>query len=293
MSLPVLGIDIGGTSIKARLADGDDLTLGTWREPTPAQDPSGASTAEVIGAMVERARRTAPLGAVGVVVPGIVDDDAGVCIHSVNLGWHDLPIRDILQRRVDLPMAFGHDVRAGALAESLTGAAAGVVGPVVFIPIGTGVASALIIDGAVISSGGWAGEIGQVILDSGPHAGHRVEEIASATGIARRAGQPNALAVAELVTAGDAVATAAWDEGIDVLADALAWIDAIVAPEMIVLGGGLAEAGELLTRPLERALVRRLPSTRIPALSRARHGDAAAMIGAGYLARRRLGAGDP
>jgi glucokinase len=288
----VLGVDVGGTSIKARLADSGGLNCGEWREPTPVGDASAERTAEVIRGMLDVARRERDVDAVGLVVPGIVDEQGGVCIRAINLGWLDLPVRDIVQSHLDLPLAFGQDVRAGALAESLTGAAAGASGTVVFIPIGTGLASAVITDGVVVSSGGWAGEIGQVIISAGPHAGRRIEEIASAGGIAQRAGAAGAHAVAELVRRGDARAIAVWNDGVAVLAEAMAWISAIVAPDIFVLGGGLTEAGGLLLDPLERELAARLPLSHQPAIARAVHGDAAAMIGATHLARRMLGAGD-
>ncbi|TXN32489.1 ROK family protein [Lacisediminihabitans profunda] len=292
ISSAVLGIDVGGTSIKARLADAAGITCGEWREPTPIGDSSGERTAAVIRGMLEVARGERAVEAVGLVVPGIVDERSGVCIRAVNLGWLDVPVRDIVQSHIDVPLAFGQDVRAGALAECLTGAAAGVAGTVAFIPIGTGLASALIVEGFVMSSGGWAGEIGQVVISSGPHTGHRVEEIASAGGMAQRAGEASALAVAELVLRGDARATSIWNDGVAVLAEAMAWIFAVAAPDMFVLGGGLTEAGGLLLDPLEREFAARLPPTRPPVIARAVHGDAAAMIGATYLARRLLAAGD-
>ena len=294
MTLPAfLGIDVGGTSIKARLVDVDGRTCGEWRSPTPWGDTSAERTATIIRGMFETAQRVRPVTAVGLVVPGIVDEDTGICIRAVNLDWQDVPVRDVVQAQLDVPLAFGHDVRAGALAESLTGAAAGTSGTIVFIPIGTGLASALIIDGVPVSSRGWAGEIGQLVLSTGPHSGRRVEEIASAGGIARRAGARTALAVAELVRQGDARAVSAWNDAVEVLADAMAWITSIVAPDLFVLGGGLTEAGALLIDPLEHELLARLPLSRHPVIVRAVHGDGAAMLGATYLARRTVGVGDP
>ena len=282
---PVLGIDVGGTSVKARVAGDDGSVLAEWREPTPRDDSTGERTVALVAAMAHRAVREHAIRAVGLVIPGIVDEASGASVAAVNLGWRDLPVRDLAAAAVGLPLAFGHDVRAGALAESVSGAAAGTAGTVVFVPVGTGLAAATIVDGVPLVSGGWAGEIGQVVIPSGPHAGQRVEQIASAGAIARRLGLDNALSAASLVRAGDAAASAVWQEAVDTLADSLVWIAATVAPAVIVIGGGLAEAGALFFEPLEAAIDARIGIIRRPLVVPAHHGDAAAVIGATLLAR--------
>ncbi|WP_213814398.1 ROK family protein [Glaciihabitans sp. dw_435] len=285
----VLGVDVGGTSIKARLVGVDGEVLGGWREPTPRDDPSGFATIATIAGLIEDASAIAAVGAVGLVVPGIVDEDLGVVIAAVNLGWVELPIAALARAAFGIPVAFGQDVRAGALAESVSGAASGIDGTVAFIPVGTGLAAAFIVDGEPLVSGGWAGEIGQIVIAEGPFAGHRVEEIASASGVARRAGVASALEAATLVRDGDVRATTAWQDTINVLADSLAGICSTIAPTTIVIGGGLAESGALLFDPLEKALVARLGLARRPRLVAATHGEAAGVIGAVYLAQRMLG----
>lgn len=296
----VLGIDVGGTSIKAMLADGAGARLGEWRKPTPRNDQSGTQTIATIVSIVRAAGAFAAVDAVGLAVPGIVDDARGVVVRSMNLGWIDLPVRASAEQAIGLPVAFGQDVRTGALAESISGAAATLRGAVVFLPIGTGLAAALIVDGEPAPAAIWAGEVGQEIIAFGPHAGLRVEEIASAGGIARRAGASNALSVAERVRSGDAEAGAIWTDAIEVLADTLAAMNAELSPEAIVLGGGLADAGRLLFDPLETAFALRIHAHQLaqrrstplrPTLLRAAHGDAAAVIGATHLARRLISEG--
>lgn len=283
----VLGVDIGGTTIKARLLDGHNETLGEWRLPTPVGDSSGRQTVETVTELLRRARSMAEVDAIGVVIPGIVDEAAGICIRSMNLGWAGLPIRDILSSRLDLPIAFGHDVRAGLLAELATGAARDQSGTVVFVAVGTGLASAIAINQVAVSGRGWAGEIGQIMIAEGPHAGRRVEEIASASGIARAAGLPDAQTVADRVRAGDEAAILVWNSAIEVLAEALAWTTAVIAPTVIVLGGGLALAGSTLLDPLAAQLAARLGRrSHVPVIVPAVHGDAAAIVGACLLARR-------
>lgn len=284
----VLGIDVGGTGIKAALTDTDGTVLGRWREATPHDDSSGTRTRDIVLGLVAAASAVVPPIAVGVVVPGVVDEDRGVCVHAVNLGWRELAFPELLRSALDVPLAFGQDVRAGALAEAVSGAAAGIPGTIAFVPVGTGLASALVIDGVPFAGGGWAGEIGQRVLHDGPHRGLRVEQLASAGGIARRAGAPDAKTVSDAVARGDAAATAIWNEGVDALAEALAGITVVAAPTAIVIGGGLALAGALLFEPLERGLRERLEVVRVPRLLPALHGDEAATVGAGILARRLL-----
>lgn len=282
----VLGIDVGGTGIKASLTDADGSILGHWRESTPIDDPAGIRTRDIVLGLVAAASAVAPPRSVGVVVPGVVDEDRGVCVHAVNLGWRDLAFPELLRPALDVPLAFGQDVRAGALAEAVSGAAAGIPGTIAFVPVGTGLASALVIDGVPFAGGGWAGEIGQRVLRDGPYRGLRVEQLASAGGIARLAGAPDAKTVAAAVSRGDTDATRIWTDAVDALAEALAGITVVAAPTAIVVGGGLALAGPLLFEPLERGLRERLEVVRVPRLLSAQHGDAAATVGAGILARR-------
>jgi glucokinase len=295
----VLGVDVGGTGIKARLTDADGAVLQEHRVPTPRGDAQAVRLAEVVADLATAAVATGPLDAVGVVVPGVADDAAGVSVLAVNLGWRDVPVLERIRaalaaRSIDVPVAFGHDVRAGALAETrpLPPGRGGAAtdrpldrGAVAFVPVGTGLASALVIDGVVVSSGGWAGEIGQVLVQHGPYAGLRVEQVASAGAVARRAGTETAHAAMLRVRAGDPVATRAWDDCVDVLGEAIAWITAVAGCHAVVVGGGLAESGAMLLDPLRTAVGDRLIGLRPPTLLPARHGDAAGAIGAGLLAR--------
>lgn len=293
----VLGVDVGGTGTKARLTDADGTVLHEARVPTPRRDPDARQLADRVAELAERCAAVAPIEAVGLVTPGVVDERAGTVVLAVNLGWRDVPVRERVEtalaaRGVHVPVAFGHDVRAGALAEvsGTHGAGGGALtrGSVAFVPVGTGLASALVVDGEVVDGGGWAGEIGQVRILAGPHAGRRVEEIASAGGVARRAGAASAHEAMLRVRAGDAVARAVWDECVDVLADALVWTTAVAGCHSLVIGGGLAESGPLLFEPLTAAVAERISGLAVPAVVPARHGDSAGAIGAGILARREL-----
>ena len=191
-----------------------------------------------------------------------------------------------MESRLGMAVAFGQDVRAGALAEVVRGAAQSIPGLVAFVPIGTGVASAFAVDGTLLASDGWAGEIGQIIISRGPHAGQRMEEVSSAAGIARVLGVADAHIAAQMVRAGDRIAVGVWNDAVEFLAEGLAWMTATLAPKVIVIGGGLAEAGDLLFDPLRARLAAWTPGLRSPELVPAAHGEAAAVVGACELAMR-------
>jgi glucokinase len=197
-----------------------------------------------------------------------------------------------------LPVGFGHDVRAGTLAEWRLGAGRGLE-DLVFVPIGTGVSAGIVVQGRLVTGGGYAGEIGHVDVGHGVPCtcGGRgcVEAVASAAAIARRytaaSGRPVAGAreVAERMAAGDPTARQIWNDATEALALALAWTSVVLAPQAILLGGGLARSGSLLFEPLGQALGRHLGVVRRPQLVPATLQDDAGFLGAALLAWEALG----
>jgi glucokinase len=205
--------------------------------------------------------------AVGLAVTGIVDERRGMAVHSQNVGWRNVPVRSLVEQATGLPVGFGHDVRAGTLAEWRLGAGRGLE-DLVFVAIGTGVSAGIIVQGRPLVGGGYAGEIGHVDVGHGEPCtcGGRgcVEAVASAAAIARRyaaaSGRPvpGARDVAERLAAGDPAARRVWTDATEALALALAWTSVVVAPQAILLGGGLARSGSLLFEPVRQALHRHL-----------------------------------
>jgi glucokinase len=288
-------LDVGGTSMKGALVDARFGVVREVRRPTPRDLGPDAvvqaimdQLAELIAMADER-----PIGA-GVVVPGIVDDQRGVAVASANLGWQDVPLRQMLQQHTGLPVALGHDVRAGALAESRLGAAQGAT-DVLFLPLGFGIACAVIVDGHMLVAGGYAGELGHIVVEPDGEpcgCGRRgcLETVASAASIGRRYARDTGRAaatsaeVAALVLAGDAAAGRVWDAAVAGLADALELATMLVAPQLVVIGGGLSMAGELLLVPLRAALAGRMRMQRQPSIVSAALGDRAGYLGAAILA---------
>jgi glucokinase len=291
----VLALDVGGTTIKAGIADVTGVFVHRTRRDT-RRDAGVEAVIDAMTVLAEELADTArdlgydPLAA-GVVVPGIVDEERGVAVDASNMGWRDVPLRMLLQDRLRFPVYLGHDVRAGALAEGRLGAARGRRN-FAFLPIGTGIGGAWVIDGRPFSGARYAAaEVGHVIVRPG---GDRcvcgrvgcLETLASASAIARRyaalSGRDVAGAadVADLVRSGDPVAGRVWGDATDALADALLTVNTLLDPESIVVGGGLSHAGDLLLGPLRQRLADLSSPFSLPALVNASLGDEAGCMGA-------------
>lgn len=286
--------------MKAALVDADGGLLHQARRPTGRERGPDAVVEGILGFAAElRAlgleRFGEPAAAAGVAVPGIVDEAGGIAAYSANLGWRDVPLRDLLAERLGSPVALGHDVRTGGLAEGRLGAGKG-ADRFFFVPLGTGIAGAIGIDGRVEGGAhGFAGEIGHIVVRPGGTpcpCGQRgcLERLASGAAVsqawAEACGDPDADAAdcAKAVRSGDEKARAVWQEAVDALADGLLTALTLLDPRMLIIGGGLAEAGDTLFAPLREAVRRRVTFQKLPAIVPASLGDAAGCLGAGLLA---------
>lgn len=279
--MTVVGVDIGGTGIKAVRSLAPGAADRAARIPTPYGD--GATVADAVARLVAEVADGADIDAVGVGAPGIVDETAGVVVRSTNLDWTQVPLRELLERRIGSPLAFGHDVRLGGLAEFELGAGRGAA-DAVFLPIGTGISLAIRADGRSLVAGGRAGEIGLARVGDGT-----LEDAASATGLARRLGVADGAEVVARVRAGDPAARGVWDTALEALTDVLGAALLGLGTRRLVVGGGLAGAGELLLDPLRAGLERRMGPDAAPEVVPAALGDLAACHGAALLAARYAG----
>ncbi|MGW2599886.1 ROK family protein [Streptomyces klenkii] len=299
----VIALDVGGTAIKAALIGPDHELLHEARRPTGREQGPEAVVAGILDFAAElaatgEAAYGEPAAAAGLAVPGIVDAGAGTAVYAANLGWRDVPLRDLLSRRLGgTPVALGHDVRTGGLAEGRLGAGEG-ADRFLFVALGTGIAGAIGIDGRIEAGAhGCAGEIGHIAVRPGPAGrpcgcGGRgcLETVASAAAVSRAwaeaSGSPDADAAdcARAVEAGDPRARAVWQEAVDALADGLVIAHTLLDPRTLIIGGGLAEAGDTLFVPLRAAVADRMTFQRLPRIIPAALGDAAGCLGAGLLA---------
>jgi glucokinase len=298
----IAAIDIGGTKIALGLAPLDAQPLPFRRFPTRVERGARAIVEEATGELERMAEEAgARIVAVGIGCGGPLDRRRGLILSPPNLpGWDEFPIVRLVQERLDVPVLLDNDANASALAEHEHGAGRG-LRDLVYITISTGIGGGLIIrDQLVHGVGDGAGEVGHMIVqpDGAPcGCGARgcLEALCSGTSIARRAlerlardeqpstlrragdaGQVTAHSVAEAARAGDALACEVWDETIRYLALGLSNIIAALAPEAVILGGGVSAAGDQLLVPLRervRESVRIMPVERVQILQASLGGD--------------------
>lgn len=297
----VIALDVGGTGMKAALIAADGTLLHQARRATDRERGPEAVVETILDFAAEllelgRERFGTAASAAGVAVPGIVDADRGIAVYAANLGWRDVPLRERLSTRLGgIPVSLGHDVRTGGLAEGRIGAGRG-ADRFLFVPLGTGIAGAIGIAGRIEAGAhGYAGEIGHIVVrPGGPACGcgqHGcLETLASAAAVSRAwaaaCGDPGADAAdcAEAVESGDDRARAVWHTAIGALADGLVTAITLLDPRTLIIGGGLAEAGETLFTPLRAAVGERVTFQRLPEIVPAALGDTAGCLGAGLLA---------
>ncbi|MFI5686725.1 ROK family protein [Streptomyces sp. NPDC051636] len=297
----VIALDVGGTGMKAALIGPDGELLHQARRATGRERGPDAVVEGILGFAADlrahgEERLGEPAAAAGLAVPGIVDEDRGIAVYAANLGWRDVPLRALLAQRLGVPVALGHDVRTGGLAEGRIGAGKG-TDRFLFVALGTGIAGAIGLDGRVEAGAhGFAGEIGHIVVRPGGipcPCGQRgcLERYASAAAVseawAAAAGNPDADAAdcAKSVVSGDPNAVRVWQEAVDALADGLVTALTLLDPRTLLIGGGLAEAGETLFTPLREAVRRRVTFQKPPTVVPAALGDTAGCLGAGLLAR--------
>ena len=298
--VPVVALDVGGTAMKGVVLDTETAAREVRRWQTCREQGPDAVVAQTLQAVDELCASAPDAQAVGLVVPGVVDEQSGVAVYSENIEWRDVPFRRLLAERTGLPVGFGHDVRAGGLAERELGAASG-CDDVLFAPIGTGIAGAMFVDGRLVAHP-YGGEIGHV--DAGFDepcacgATGCLEAVASGAAIsrryARRAGDVvSAEEVLSRAEHGDADAETVWGDALDALARVLTTYVSILAPQRIVVGGGVSHAGERLLSPLRARMRSLMVWQQEPELVTAALADEAGSLGAGLLARRALAAAAP
>ncbi len=314
MSNLAVGIDVGGTKIAGGVVDDAGKVVARQRVKSPAKDPE--AIVATIRRMVLDLAADHQVSCVGVAAAGFVDQERAVVRYSPNLSWSDVPLRDWLQRALDLPVVVENDANAAAWGEYQFGAAAQ-VRHLLMVTVGTGVGGGAVIRDRLLRGGfGSATEVGHIrMVPGGLVCGCKRlgcwEQYASGSALVRetraRALADPAAAAAVLARAGGAVerikgpmVTTAAQEGdpfaIACLAETGRWLGeglatlvAVLDPELVLVGGGVADAGELLLGPAREAFGRTLTAADArpqPVIRLASLGNDAGMIGAGDLARR-------
>lgn len=268
-----IGIDFGGTSIKSGLVVGGEILHRGVPIDTQALDGPQQVVDALVDLVGQLGEHGVPPVAIGIGLPGLVNHTTGIVHELTNVaGWDEVPLRQILHERTGLPVSVENDAKAMAFGEWKYGAARD-ARDVICVTLGTGVGGALILDGRLYRGANFAaGEIGHMSIDyrglPGPYGNFGgFEEYIGNQQIAARAAARYRAAdreltlkecsprrLSEMANAGDAIAKQMWEDLGDELGAALANVVWIINPDTIVIGGGVARAGELLFEPARRSI---------------------------------------
>lgn len=318
-----VGVDVGGTRLKAGLVDDRGVLLTEAVRSTPARTSAPEVVEDAVVGLVEELlhRAEGQVAAVGIGAAGFVDAERGVVVFAPHLPWRDHPLRDRLARRLQVPVLVDNDANAAGWAEHRFGAGQGETHLAV-ITLGTGIGGAILTEGRLQRGRhGLAGEFGhqQMVPGGRPcECGHEGcwEQYVSGSVVGRAGqelvrdggtaasvltemcgGDPAQLTgehVTRAARAGDPASVGVLAEVGQRLGEGLAGVVAALDPGRVVVGGGLSEAGELLLEPAREALSRRLVGGRhrvVPDVVAARLGARAGLVGAADLARSTAGGG--
>ncbi|MBE3594922.1 MAG: ROK family glucokinase [Candidatus Carbobacillus altaicus] len=304
-----LGVDLGGTAIKFGLVSEKGEIVERHQTPTPVDEGSPAIIQKIVEGIQRLGMKDLPIEGIGIGVPGLVEVDKGTVRLAPNLNWRAFPLLTALQDAYPARWVIENDANAALLGERWVGALQGVK-HALMLTLGTGVGGAVLAEGRLVrGAGGVAGEIGHIPVNkSGVRCGCGrigcLETEASAMALVRhtkealKSGKASALEqilaqngeltpmdISVAAEAGDVLAHDMFSYVADWLAFALGGLINTLNPEKVLIGGGLAYAGELLFAPLREALPRYTLDTALKdvTLERARLGNDAGMIGAAWL----------
>lgn len=307
----VIGVDLGGTKLLAGAVDADlDVHHRAYRL-APASDLS--AVLDAVASIVEEARAAAgEVRAVGIGIPSLFDHERGIAVSTVHLPIRDVAFRDLMAERVALPVFVDNDANVAMLAEHRFGAARG-HRHALLLTLGTGIGGGIVVDGKLVRGAlGSAGELGHMVIDQdGPQCQGNcpnrgcLEAFASGTamgrdalqaaheypesGLGRAAREGRAVTgalVTELAHDGDPTAVAVVRRAGEYLGIGIASLVNIFNPSIVVVGGGVIAAGDLLLKPAREVLAQRAlsPSKETARIVPARFGAESGMLGAAVLA---------
>lgn len=314
MTLTV-GVDVGGTKVAAGVVDEHGTILAKTRRPTPSVSPDDVE--HTIADVVAELRAEHDVEAVGIGAAGFIDADRSTVLFAPNLAWRDEPLRDDVAKLIGLPVVVENDANAAAWGEFRYGAGQG-FDHLVCVTVGTGIGGGIVLGGELYRGRyGIGAEFGHMrVVANGRRCGcgqrgcweqycsgrallHEAREIADvqrelgARLLELGNGRPEGIEAPEVTTAareGDPAALACFEAIGSWLGQGLADLASSLDPAVFVIGGGVADAGELLLAPARRVFAERLtggshrphPEIRIAAL-----GNEAGLVGAADLARHR------
>ncbi|MEI3598043.1 MULTISPECIES: ROK family glucokinase [unclassified Oceanobacillus] len=319
----MIGIDIGGTTVKIGLINHNGEFLVKWKIPTN-KDNAGKTIVKDIWASItdtlSKHKIENKIIGIGVGAPGFIHPETGIVEEAVNIGWKNFNLTEELHRLSSLPVFIENDANLAALAENWKGSGNSAEN-LIFITLGTGVGGGIIANGEILNgTNGTAGEIGHILVTPNEYRLNEyrcncgrvgcLETIASATGIVHMAmdhikeaphgvlaarynqrGMLEAKDVFDCATSGDEASQRIIDRMSDMLGMAMANMAVTINPSQIIIGGGISKAGE----PLLAKITAAFKKYALPRVSEccevklAQLDNDAGMIGAAYLVKSRFG----
>jgi glucokinase len=311
-----IGVDVGGTKVAGGVVDETGTVLAHNRRDTPAEDQAGTRDT-IIAVAAELAAKFPQASAIGIGAAAWIDAAGSTVLFAPNLAWRDEPLRDYVAKAVGLPTVLENDANVAAWAEFRFGAARQADDSMVMITVGTGIGGGVVLNGGLWrGANGIAGELGHIQSVPNGHpcgcgrlgcleqyasgnalvrfarAGARQEPDKAALLLELAGGDPLAITgrqVTEAARGGDGVAREAFGQIGHWLGVAMADLAQIFDPQVLVVGGGVIDAGDLLMGPTEKTYRDELMQRgRFPVaeLRAAETGTAAGVVGAADLARR-------
>ena len=280
-----IGVDVGGTNVKVALVDKDGSIVYSDTVPTRAEMGYEYTISNIIKAISDVIKESKvakeTIEGIGFGFPGQIDCDNGIVRLAPNIpGWVNIPIADIVSKEFNIPVKVDNDVRCAALAELNYGAGKG-ANNMICITVGTGIGSGLIVNGKLVrGASNAAGEIGHIKLqrENGPLCGcGKYRELAK--------NEITPYVVCEAAKQGDVVAKKIFEIIGNYIGIGLASVVNLLNPEKIVIGGGVADAGDLLFQPIKETLKKRSMPIQGAAVEvvHAELGNTAGVIGASLL----------
>jgi glucokinase len=292
----VIGVDLGGTKILAGIVDREGRIVCRLERPTPTS--SAGELLAALEATVSELLEQGGIAALGFGIPATIDQNQGRVVFATNLPLVEFDFRDAMQERFGLPVAIDNDANAAAIAEWAIGAGRG-TRHMIMLTLGTGIGGGLILDGRPYrGSVGAAAELGHIVIEhDGPPCqgvctgrGH-LESLASGTAAGKAARElfgpsANAHDLVREAQAGNEPAAAALREIGRKLGSGIGSLVNIFNPELIVIGGGFAAAGDLVLDPAREVMRREAlePARDLVRIVPAVLGPEAGLVGAGLVA---------
>ena len=294
--MKILGIDLGGTSIKSGLVDEDGTIAELKRTATPANDIDASKSIALLAEIVTGYLQTHKLGGIGLCVPGIIDSDTGTAVYSGTLGWRNVPIASSLLDLTGIPTFLEHDVTASGLAEFQIGSAKGAQSALI-LAIGTGIAGCFVLNGEISRPHPAVGEIGHSptrnyrpcvcgkngCLEMTVSGGALVRNYEALSGV-----KTDPVSIFNGAKGNDPSSKDIVNEFYETLAFSIHFVASTVGPEMVVIAGGIGDADSEFKSRLESELDKVLGIQLRPDIRMSKLSGTSGCIGAALSARNQM-----